>query len=330
MYKVSIIGGGTGSFTLLNGLKSYPDLSLRAIVAMTDDGGSTGILRDELGALPPGDIRQCLVALSTADDKTWRDLFNLRFEDEGRFRGQNFGNILLTALEKISPDYETALEKAGKILQVKKDSKVIPITLDRIRLAAETVDNKIIKGEHNIDLKEYRIKRIFFEPEPNPNPKAIESMLESDLIVVAPGDIYTSILPNLIVKNIDRVFRDSKATKVYVCNIMTQKNHTNDFKVIGFVDLLEKTLGKDAFDFVIYNNKMPSDEFLKSYSQEGEYPVKFEAGDFNDRKTIFLGEDIISQKIPKKSGADMLSRALIRHDSIQLASMLYNLLGKKG
>jgi len=156
MHRVTLIGGGTGSFTLLSGLKNYPDLDLAAIVNMADDGGSTGILRDELGALPPGDTRQCLVALSESAE-IWRQLFNFRFS-EGRMSGQNFGNLFITALEKITGSFENALSLAGELLQIK--GQVIPVTLDNIRLIAQTDDNKQLIGENQIALKNHKIKSL--------------------------------------------------------------------------------------------------------------------------------------------------------------------------
>lgn len=326
MYRVTVIGGGTGSFTILSGLKNFPDLDLAAIITMFDDGGSSGTLRDELGALPPGDIRQCLVALSESDD-IWRQVFNFRFT-EGTFAGQNFGNLFITAFQQITGSFEMALNFAGEILKTK--GKVIPVTLDDVRLIAHTPEGEIIIGEHNIDLKEKPIESLSFRPEPTPNPKAIERLLNSDMIVICPGDIYTSILPNLIVRSMAKTICASNALKVYICNIMTQKMHTASFRVIDFVKLLELYLGqKDIFDFVLYNSRKPNDEFLASYSQEGEFPVEFQKEDFEGRRTVFLGKDLLSQKIPQKVQGDNLKRALIRHDSIEVALTLYKLLKKR-
>lgn len=326
MYKVTVIGGGTGSYTILTGLKNYPDLNLSAIIAMADDGGSTGILRDEQGALPPGDVRQCLVALSYSEE-IWRQLFNHRF-CEGSLAGQNFGNLFITALQQITGDFEKALQRAGEILRVKGD--VIPVTLDDVRLIAKTPDGRTIIGEHEIDLKKQPIEAISFDPMPTANPRAIETILNSDLIVVCPGDIYTSILPNLLVENIADAFKDSQAIKVYVCNLMTQRNHTQGYRVVDFVRLLEKHLAQESvFDYVIYNNQIPAGPFLSSYAQEGEFPVGYSEEDFKNSRTKFLGQNLLSQKIPQKVKGDNLSRALIRHNPFTLASIIYNLLKKR-
>ena len=322
MSKVTIIGGGTGSFTMLTGLRNYPDLNLAAIVAMTDDGGSSGLLRDEQGALPPGDTRQCLVALSESEE-IWRQLFNLRF-GEGSLKGHNFGNIFIAGLQQVTGNFETALELAGKILQAR--GEVIPVTLDDVRLAAKTPNGEIIIGEHQIDLKEKPIESLYFKPVPEPNPRAIRRILNSDLIIICPGDIYTSILPNLMINGIADAIKDSKAMKIYVCNIMTQKMHTANFRVIHFVEKIEEYLGEHIFDHVIFNSQKPHPDFLGSYAQEGEYPVMYFPEDFQNKKTQFIGHDLLSQKIPKIDKADELNRALIRHDPYKTASILYRLL----
>ncbi len=316
------MGGGTGSFTVLTGLKNYPDLDLAAIVAMTDEGGSTGLLRDELGALPPGDIRQCLVALAHAED-IWRNLFTYRFTN-GNLQGHNFGNLFISALEQITGSFEQAIALAGQILQTQ--GQVIPVTLDNVRLVATTSRGKRVLGEHQIDLKTTAIKDISFTPEPTANPKALESLLQSNLIVIGPGDIYTSLLPTLLVPGIKETLQDSRARKVYVCNVMTQPKHTDGFKVIDFVELLEAKLGKEVFDTVLYNTRKPSAAFVHAYASEGEHPVRFRRRDFRRKDIHFIGADLLSQKIPQKVAGDKLSRALVRHDSYKTAHALYQLL----
>ncbi len=321
-FRVTVMGGGTGSFTMLTGLKNYPDLDLTAIVAMTDDGGSTGVLRDEMGALPPGDSRQCLVALSESEN-IWRELFNHRFS-KGSLEGQSFGNLFISALEQITNSFEKALELAGEILKAR--GRIIPVTLDDVKLTAKTTGGEYIFGEHKIDLKTKPIKSLHFKPEPSPNPEAIRKILQSDLIVIGPGDVYTSILPNLMVKGIADALRHSKAKKVYVCNIMTQKNHTHNFKVIDFVNIFEKYLGKDVFDYVTYNTREPHEDFSKSYAQEEEYPVKYDINNFSGKKIQFVGRDLLSEKIPKVKKGDKLKRALVRHDPFKVSSLIYDIL----
>ncbi len=321
MYKVTVIGGGTGSFSMLTGLRNYPDVDLAAIVTMTDDGGSSGILRDELGVLPPGDVRQCLVALADAKD-LWRRLFAYRFS-QGSLAGQNFGNLFISALEKITGSFENALDAAGEMLQVK--GRVIPVTLDDVRLIAETTDGRTIRGEHQIDLKEAGIKRIYFEPEPSANPAAVRRILESDAVVIGPGDIYTSILPNILVQGIKTALRDTNGVKVYVCNIMTQRAHTHGLTVKGFVDLLERQVDSTLFDVVVYNEKMPNPSFLESYAREGEFPVKGEESEHKGSKVRYKGYDLLSEKVPQQVPGDKIMRALIRHDPLKAASAVYNI-----
>ena len=321
-YKTTVIGGGTGSFTLFTGLKNYPDIDLAAIVAMTDEGGSTGLLRDELGALPPGDIRQCLVALSRSED-IWRSLFTYRFT-QGRLKGHNFGNLFISALEQITGSFEESIDLAGQILQA--HGQVIPVTLDDVRLIATTSKGKCVFGEHQIDLKKDVIKDIYFKPQPTSNPKALEHILLSDLIVIGPGDVYTSILPVLLVPGVCDALHDSLARKVYVCNVMTQPKHTSGFRVIDFVELLESKLGENIFDTVLYNTKKPSSAFVRAYVKEGEHPVLYSLKDFKRKDISFIGADILSQKIPQKVVGDKLSRALVRHDSYKTAHELYKLL----
>lgn len=322
---ITIIGGGTGSFTILKGLKNYPDIKINSIVTMADDGGSTGILRDEYGVLPPGDIRQNLVALSHSDE-IWRKLFSYRYK-EGSLKGQNFGNIFLSTLEKVSGDFKTAIKMAEKILEVK--GNVIPVTLENVRLKAITENNEIIEKEKNIDLKEKKIKKIFFDKEVEANEEAIKAILQSDLIVFSPGDLYTSLLPNLIVKGIKEALKDSKAKKVYVCNIMTQKNHTENFKITDFVKKIEEYTYENILDYIIYNTKIPKKEFLEYYSNEGEKLVIVDKENFKTKKAKFIGEELISEKIPKKVEGDKIIRALIRHDPYKTANIIYSILKEK-
>jgi len=192
MRKVTVIGGGTGSFVVLSGLKKHP-LDLGVIVSMADSGGSTGKLRDQLGVLPPGDLRQCLVALSDAP-LLWRKLFIYRFE-RGELKGHNFGNLFLAALEKVSADYNEAIETTSYVLKTK--GEVIPVTLTKTNLVAQYENGKVVKGEGLIDenqAERSKIKNIYLEPKAEANPKAIKRILESDYIIIGPGDLYTSII----------------------------------------------------------------------------------------------------------------------------------------
>ena len=223
--KVVVLGGGTGTFTILSGLKKYP-FELTAIVAMSDNGGSTGVLRDELGVLPPGDVRQCLVALSRSD-KLMRDLMNYRFENGG-LKGLSFGNLLLSALEKVTGSFDSAVEKASEILRL--DGRVIPATLDEVHLMAQ-VGTRIVRGEEKIQMTKLNgsLRRLWLEPEGRANPKALKAIREADAIIIGPGNLYASLIPNLLVAGIPEAIKKSKAKKIFICSLMTKVEHTKNF-----------------------------------------------------------------------------------------------------
>ncbi len=234
MKKIVILGGGTGNFSVLKGLKNY-DVDLSAIVSMADDGGSTGILRDELGVLPPGDVRQCLVALSDSS-RLMRSLMNYRFENGG-LGGHSFGNLLLSALEKVTGSFEKAVEEAGKILNIK--GKVIPVTTHQVRLKMILNNRRILEGEKEIYLSQeidQGYKSIYLEPYPKANPHAIDEIANSDLIVIGPGGLHTSLIPNLLVEGVAVALRNSQAKKTFVVNLMNRKGQTTGFKVSDYLE----------------------------------------------------------------------------------------------
>ena len=208
MKKVVVIGGGTGVFTVLSGLKKY-DYALSAIVTMADDGGSTGVLREEFGMLPPGDVRRALVALSASDNKVMSELFNFRFEKESSLKGHSLGNLLLTALEKITGSFSDALKEAVNILNVK--GEVIPVTLERTKLHAELENGAIIEGESNIDIPKHdphlKIINEYLNPKAKANPDAVRAIKEADFVIIGPGDLFTSLIPNLLVDGIPEAIR---------------------------------------------------------------------------------------------------------------------------
>ena len=322
--KVVVIGGGTGSFTVLSGLKKYSNLDLTAIVSMADDGGSTGKLRDEYGVLPPGDIRQCLVALSHSDD-LMRELFNFRFSG-GSLTGHNFGNIFISAVEKMTGNFNDALKVISLILNVK--GLVLPVTLDKVHLVAELNNGKIITGQNEIAnnhlVSRFGVKKIKFDRRANANPEAIKAILGADIIVIGPGNFYTSLIPNFLVDWISRALVKSRAKKVYVCNLMNQYGQTDNFFVQDFVRGIEDFVKPDFFDFVIYNKVVPSKELLVKYVDEGQ-PVPFGAEIDGDNHK-YIGIDLLNKSIPKKVRGDTMQRTLIRHDSDKLAIAIANLI----
>jgi uncharacterized cofD-like protein len=314
MKKIVVIGGGTGTFTVLTGLKRYP-VELSAVVSMADDGGSTGILRDELGVLPPGDIRQCLVALSTSD-RLMRKLMNYRYPS-GHLKGHSFGNLLLSTLEKITGSFDSAVEKTAEILHL--HGKVIPATLDKVALVAYLKSGMVVRGQHTIDEHDLtNLKKIVLEPKAEANPKAAQAILEANIIVVGPGNFYTSVLPNFLLDGIKKALRKSKAKKVYVVNLMNKAGHTDGFTVRDFSSEMESYLGI-KFDYILYNTKKPSSALIKRYGRDGDKLVRIDPK-LNSKR--YIGADLISKKFPKQKKGDPLVRNLIRHNSQNLAKLI--------
>ncbi|MCE9540954.1 YvcK family protein [Candidatus Kaiserbacteria bacterium] len=321
--SIVVIGGGTGTFTVLSGLKKYP-LDLTAIVAMSDSGGSTGVLRDELGVLPPGDIVRCLVALSRKDD-LMRALVDYRF-DNGKLKGHRFGNLLLSALEKTTGSFDKAIEKASDILRT--NGRVIPSTLDKVHLMAR-VGTRTIKGEEKIQMTKLNgsLKKLWLEPAGHANPKALRAIAEADAIVIGPGGFYSAIAPNLLVKGIPEAIRKSRAKKIFICNLMTKKEHTRDYSVADYTAGLEKFLGGPV-DVVMYNNKTPRDAIMKRYAREGDALTSWEKLP-KDRE--LLGANLVANRLhdANKIGTPAKEASLVRHDQDKLASAILGIISKK-
>lgn len=289
--NVVVIGGGTGIFAVLTGLKRY-DYNISAIVSMADDGGSTGVLREEFGTLPPGDIRRALVALSASDNEIVSELFNYRFKERSSLKGHSLGNLLLTALEKITGSFDQAVEEAVKILNVR--GNVIPVTLERTHLFAELADGKIIEGETNIDIPKHdgktSIQSVFIKPAVKANPNALQAIKEADVIIIGPGDLYTSLLPNLIVGEIAETIAASRAKVVYVVNIMTKFGETYQFKASDFFGIMEESLGEGVIDYCIVNTEEPTGKLVEKYEKDKEEPVVFDIENFSKRVKVIDGK----------------------------------------
>lgn len=316
MKKITVIGGGTGSFVVLSGLKKYP-FDLSVVVTMMDSGGSTGRLRDQLGILPPGDLRQCLVALSEAP-LLWRKLFLYRFE-KGDLEGHNFGNIFLAALEKVSNSYDEAIETVSYVLKTK--GKVIPVTFDKIHLVAEYENGKKITGEGFIDTnhsEKSRIKTTYLKPPGKGNPKAIKSIEESEYIVIGPGDLYTSIIPVLLVNDVKKAIKKSNAKIIYIMNMMTKSGQTTDYKASDHVNDLIKYLGIEPH-YILINNGVISSEILASYERYNEVRV---INDLNKNGYQIIEKDLVDVKKVEKNSSDILYRSILRHDSEKVADEL--------
>lgn len=325
--NIVTIGGGTGSFMLLSGLKKYP-VNISAIVSMADDGGSTGVLRDELGVLPPGDVRQCLVALSDSSE-TLRELMNYRFESGG-LKGHSFGNLLLSALEKIRGNFVWGVEEAAEILNVK--GEVVPVTDHDAHLYIRLKNGKILKGEneinHAFDIECHGLQKIYFSPKVKANQKAIKRIKDADLIIIGPGNLYCSILPNLIVPGIKDAFQKTKAEIVFNCNLVNKKGHTEEFTLDDYVDTIEKYIGKNKINYVTFNTKKPSRKLVSRYENKKELLIKFKKTGRPLRNYKIIKTSLLSDKKVKNNPSDVLPvvRSFIRHDSEKLARVLMNIL----
>lgn len=323
--KIAVIGGGTGSFTLLSALKNHTS-SLAALVNMADDGGSTGVLRDELGALPPGDVRQCLVALSRAPEI--RDLFNYRF-DNGSLKGHAFGNLFLTALEKMTGNFAEGVELAGEILNIV--GQVEPITLTNVRLAMKAGDGEVIHGEFRIsehDFKGHRPK-MWLEPDAEANPKAEAAIYQADMVVIAPGGLYNSLAPALIVPGIGQALKKTNALTVYVANLVTKPGQSDGFTVCDFADEIERLAGARFLDAVLYNTEAPSDDLMRKYAKAGEHAVEYDTAALHQAHYMAAGAPLLAGTAWRNQHAnsDPMSgqRTLIRHDSEVVAQALIEL-----
>jgi uncharacterized cofD-like protein len=329
-FNVVTIGGGTGSFTLLSGLKKYP-VNISAIVSMADDGGSTGVLRDELGVLPPGDVRQCLVALSDSSEEL-RELMSYRFE-EGGLKGHSFGNLFLSALEKINNSFFKGVEKASKILKVK--GEVIPVTDQNTNLYMQLKNKKLLKGEeqinHNFEIEKIGISKNYLSPKAKADKKAIQRIVEADLIVIGPGNHYCSVVPNFLVKGIPEAIRRSKAKVVYNCNLVNKKGHTEKFSLEDYANSINRYIGKERIDFVTFNVKKPNSMLIEKYESQRELLVGIGDLDGPKRKYKIIRSDILSEKKPVYSKSDILAkqRSFIRHDSKKLAKILMKIVNHK-
>lgn len=323
--KIAVVGGGTGSFTVLSALKEHTK-QIAAIVNMVDDGGSTGVLRDELGTLPPGDVRQCLVALS--DSPKIRDLFNYRFES-GSMSGHSFGNILLTALEKVTGNFSEAVETASDILRV--SGMVIPATLDNIRLRMEWPEASLtLNGEREIDANYFkydpRRAKLFLTPDAVANPMALKAIDQADMVVIAPGDLYTSLGPLLIIDGIAEALKKTSAICVYLPNLVTKHGQTTGFSVHDHADEIERFVGDHFIDYVLYNDQKPSKQVLRRYAKENAYIVKADKSKLKKSTYKAISGNFLGQMAPiHKYDKFPVTRSLIRHDSSAVACALISL-----
>ncbi len=308
--KIVAIGGGTGLSMLLKGIKHITN-NITAVVTVGDDGGSSGRLREEMGVLPPGDIRNCIAALADDEDLVTK-LFQYRFKTGEGLEGHSFGNLFLTALCSITGDMVRAVKESSNVLSIR--GRVLPSTLDDMKLAAEMEDGRIIHGESNIPEARGKIVRLFTEPQ---NCRALADVIaaikDADLIILGPGSLYTSVIPNLLIKEISHEVAASNAKKIYVCNIMTQPGETDGYSVSDHVGALVRHAGsKNIIDAVLVNDFLPSN-LAKKYEQSGSYPVKLD----NENLKNF-GIKLFSKKLIEDS-----KEGLVRHSSNRVARAIY-------
>ena len=317
--RVVVIGGGTGTYQVLLGLKKYP-LELSAIVTMSDSGGSSGRLREEFGILPPGDIRRALLALSNLpiSEKTLAKLFEFRFTNGHGLAGHNLGNLFLAALTQITGRADLAVEEAEEIL--KTAGHVYPVTLKKTNLHAVLADGTVIRGETNIDVRRVKpsvsIQKVFLKPNASVYPKAKEAILKADLIILGPGDLYTSIIPNLLVRGVNQAIKNSRAKLVYVCNLMTKHGETDHFAAVDFVNEIKNYLGpaKGKLGYVLINKKVTlSPAVIHWYKKYHSRPVED-------------GLDGEASGIKVIHGSFAQGEKFVRHHPSRLARALANLL----
>ena len=320
--NIVVIGGGTGSFTLLSGLKNYTH-NITALVNMVDDGGSTGQLRDELGVLPAGDVRQCLVALSTSPKV--RDLFNYRF-NEGSMKGHAFGNLFMAALEKMTGNFTEAVKVAGEVLNIR--GRVEPITFDNITLVTRLSDGTVVRGQHEAESLIIPVGErpwLDLEPTARINPQARQAILSADLVVIAPGLLYGSLAPALLVSGVTRALAETKAKKVYVCNLVNKPGQTDEFTVADYASEIERFAGV-KLDHVLYNNHRPSQELIDRYAKDGELLVEWNKEELKKKHFYASGKRLIADEVWENTNAasDPLAaqRSLIRHDADRVAREL--------
>lgn len=324
--RVVVIGGGTGTYTVLTGLKKYP-LEITAIVSMADSGGSAKKERDEWGLLPVSDVRKALLALSEEEGKEGllRELLNYRFTEGVGVEGTTFGNLFLVALANILGSQEKAIEELGKILKIK--GRVLPVTMEQTNLVAEYDEGVTAVGEHNIDEPIHdgrlNIRRVYLLPEPAAYPPTVEAINMADLIIIGPGDFYTSLLPPLIVKRIPEVLKKTKAKKLFILNLMNRYGQTYGFTASRFLSVLEEYLDGVKFDYVLVNNAPLPEDVLRYYaSAEKSFPVEEDLG---DRLRVIRG-NFLSRRVAESQPGDKLKRSLLRHDPEKVARAIWSLM----
>jgi len=311
---VAVIGGGTGLSVLLRGIKSVTS-NITAIVTVADDGGSSGRLREDLGMIPPGDLRNCLVALADTEP-LMEKLFQHRFGGSGDLAGHSFGNLFIAAMTEVLGDVEKALKESSKVLAVR--GRVLPASTQRVRLVAEMTDGSFVEGESQIPLANKKIKQVHLQPgDVEPGQSVLEAILDADAIILGPGSLYTSVLPNLLVKGVAAALRQTPAVKIYICNVMTQPGETDGYTAAQHVQAIIDHAGPGVIDYVVVNSQEVAQPLKDTYASQGAHPV------IPDIEAIeALGVQAVEANIISETN-------LVRHDPVKLSrtiiSMVYNL-----
>jgi len=310
--KVVVLGGGTGSSTLLRGLKEFP-VDLTAIVSVCDDGRSTGVLREEFSIPAVGDIRRVLAALSETEPLVM-ELFNYRFHTTSDLDGHTVGNLLLTASSEITGNLSDGIEALSKVFNLK--GKVVPLTEDNVVLMGEMADGSVVEGEHNITENKNAVKRVFYKEKPVPTKEAVRALEEADLIVLSMGSLFTSIIPNLICEEIVEAIDRSKGKIMYVCNMVTQPGETEDFKVSDHIRLINQYLGKRKVDVVVANDGAIDEKMAKRYeSLEQKDPVELDREVAEAMVESVISDDYVTVK-----------NNLLRHNVLKLGMHIFGYL----
>lgn len=308
MYKkVVVLGGGTGLSVLLGGLKKFP-LDITAIVSVSDNGGSTGRLREDFNTPAVGDIRRVLISLSETEPLV-ESLFNYRFKTSSDLNGHTVGNLILTAANEITGNLSDGIEALSKVFNLK--GRVLPLTEDNVVLMSEMEDGSVVEGEHEITESEKKIKRIFYKDDPKIKMETLKALREADAIVLSMGSLFTSVIPNLINEEVINAIDESKAKIMYVCNMMTQPGETDDFTVSDHVSLLNSYLGKKKLDIVLVNNKKIREDILNKYRNEEQKDQVII--DYDKLKNVEILEDDYF----------IVENSMIRHDSLKVGLNIF-------
>lgn len=318
--KVVVLGGGRSLSVLIKGLKLFP-IDLTAIVAVSDDGSSTGRLRQEFKTPAVGDIRGVLVAMAETEDVI-KELMQYRFNTTSDLNGHTVGNLILTAMTKITGNLSDAIEQLGNVFKIK--GKILPFTEDKVTLIAEMSDGSIIEGEHNITEAHKKIENIYYKEDPVITPKVINAITEADLIIFGIGSLYTSIIPNILSDDMRKAILDSKAKKMYVCNAMTQSGETDDFKVSDCIMVLNKYMKQDFLDIVIAaNTKIPA-EIIEAYkTKEFKSTISVDPTEIDEEKVKDLNVELIQDDL-----LFITEEGYVEHDSLKTALLIFTYLMK--